>query len=358
MLSERIRKLTPYVPGEQPRDKAYIKLNTNENPYPPSPGIRELLKTFDYNILRLYPDPLALNLREKIGNLYQLPPDCVFAGNGSDEVLSFAFFAFFDNSRGELFFPEFTYSFYPVYCDFYSIRYKKIPLKPDFGIDLDAFLQADSLTSASCGIIFPNPNAPTGMYINLKDIQAFLNAYAKDRVVIIDEAYIDFGGESAASLVPEYNNLLIVKTFSKSRSLAGLRLGYALGQAPLIKALFTAKDSFNSYPLDTLAQKIGELAIEDSHYYSQINSQVAATREILSTSLSELGWKVFPSKANFVFAGKPGIPGEVVYRTLKEHGILVRYFNKQGIKDYVRITVGTEKEITLFLEKVKKLFSS
>lgn len=354
MLSERMKKLTPYVPGEQPQDRKYIKLNTNENPYPPSPRIQEFLKTFEYGKLRLYPDPLAANLREKIGNLYDLPPASVFAGNGSDEVLSFAFFAFFDNSNGELLFPEFSYSFYPVYCDFYAIRYKKVPLTPDFGISLDAFLQAEP----SSGVIFPNPNAPTGMYIDLHDVQKFLGTYSKNRVVIIDEAYISFGGESAAALIPEYDNLLVVKTFSKSRSLAGLRLGYALGQAPLIKALFTVKDSFNSYPVDTLAQKIGELAIEDNAYYSHINSQVIASREILTRSLRELGWVVFPSKANFVFTGKPGISGEKLYLTLKQHGILVRYFNMEGIKDFVRITVGTDEEISQFLEKVKELFPS
>jgi histidinol-phosphate aminotransferase len=353
MLSERIKKLTPYVPGEQPRDRKYIKLNTNENPYPPSPRIQAFLKTFDYDELRLYPDPLAIHLREKIGDLYHLPTGSVFVGNGSDEVLSFAFFAFFDNSCGDLLFPEFTYSFYPVYCDFYSIRYKKVPLTPDFGINLNAFLQPES----SSGVIFPNPNAPTGMNINLKEIKEFLNTYPGDRVVIVDEAYIDFGGESAAILVPEYKNLLIIKTFSKCRSLAGLRLGYALGQVPLIKALFTVKDSFNSYPVDVLAQKIGVLAIEDNGYYNHINSQVVTTRDILTRSLRKLGWIVFPSKANFVFTGKPGIAGEEVYHTLKQHGILVRYFNKEGIKDFVRISVGTDKEITILLKKVKELFS-
>ncbi|MBN2444819.1 MAG: histidinol-phosphate transaminase [Spirochaetales bacterium] len=354
MLSERLKKLTPYVPGEQPQDKKYIKLNTNENPYPPSPRIKSFLSSFEYQKLRLYPDPQALELRKKISTCYNLPVSSVFVGNGSDEVLSFAFFAFFDSLQGDLLFPEFTYSFYPVYCDFYSISYKKIRLNKEFSINIDNFLSQ----TPSCGIIFPNPNAPTGTYLEADRIQELLHEYQKDRVIIIDEAYIDFGGETAASLLSQHENLLITKTFSKSRSLAGIRLGYALGQEHLIKALFTTKDSFNSYPIDTLAQNICSLAMEDAGYYRNINAKIIGSRDFLSRSLTSLGWVVLPSKANFLFARFPGIPGKELYLTLKDNGILVRYFDIKGIKEFVRITIGTEEEIKLFLIKVKELFSS
>jgi histidinol-phosphate aminotransferase len=354
MLSKRIKNLTPYVPGEQPRDKKYIKLNTNENPYPPCPGIRDFLRAFDYEELRLYPDPLALELREKISAHYNLPLSSTFVGNGSDEVLSLAFYAFFDNEKGDLLFPEFTYSFYPVYCDFYDISYTRVPLGEDFSIHLEDYLERES----SCGIIFPNPNAPTGRYIEMNQIREFLTRYPPDRVVIIDEAYIDFGGETSASLIQEFENLLIIKTYSKSKALAGIRLGYAFGSEILIKALFTAKDSFNSYPVDRLAQKICSIAMEDTAYYDEVNKKITISREILTGALKTLGWIVLPSRANFVFAGIPGKGAKEIYLTLKDHGILVRYFDIPGIKDFVRITVGTEEQVNIFIDKVKELFSS
>jgi histidinol-phosphate aminotransferase len=302
--------------------------------------------------LRLYPDPKAENLRKKIGEIYGLGTEEVFVGNGSDEVLSFCFYLFFDSDNGKLLFPEHTYSFYPVYCDFYGIEYEKVPMKTGMSIDLEAFLSAPP----PCGTIFPNPNAPTGMYMEIEEIDTFLQKIPEEKIVIIDEAYSAFGGNTAAPLLKDHPNLLVVNTFSKSLSLAGIRLGYALGASNLIAALFTVKDSFNSYPVDYLTQKLGETALGDKEYYRKINSKIIATREHTASELSAIGWTVFPSKANFILAGKPGVSGETVYRGLKEEGILVRWFDKKGIRDYVRITIGRDEEMEIFLETVKRLF--
>jgi histidinol-phosphate aminotransferase len=352
MLTERLKRLSPYVPGEQPQDRTYIKLNTNENPYPPTPKIGPFLKSFEIERLRLYPDPLFGTLREAIAKRFHIDTPRVFVGNGSDEVLAFAFYAFFDSDRGKLLFPEFSYSFYPVYCDFYGIEYRKISLNENFSIEINDYLGE----KRSCGIVFPNPNAPTGIVLPLKKIIELLERYPQDRVVVIDEAYIDFGGESAVSLIERFKNLLVIRTFSKSMSLAALRLGFAMGDENLINALFAVKDSFNSYPADLIAQKIGEIAIEDADYYAAITRKIIHTREFLSKTLKDLGWRVLPSGANFIFAGKKGLSGETVYRRLKEEGILVRHFNTKGIGDFVRITIGTDDEINTLLESIKKLF--
>ena len=345
MLSQRIQSLTPYVPGEQPQDRRYIKLNTNENPYPPTPRIRAFLDGFDPETLRRYPDPQMKDLRRAVADRFGLAPEQVFAGNGSDEVLAFAFYAFFDADRGPLLFPAFTYSFYPVYCDFFGIDYHTLPLTADFSVDLDAFLG----TEECCGAIFANPNAPTGIGLPLERVKEFLDRFPKDRVVIVDEAYVDFGGETAAGLIDVHDNLLVVQTFSKSMALAGARLGFALGAAPLIDALFTAKDSFNSYPVDTLTQRIGILALEDREYFDATCRRVVETRERFAAALKGKGWRVLPSQANFVFAGKPGVPGGRVYETLKAAGILVRHFDKAGLRDFVRISVGTDEEMDQLL---------
>ncbi len=352
MLTDRIKRLSPYVPGEQPQDRRYIKLNTNENPYPPTPRIEPFLKSFEIERLRLYPDPLFGTLREAIAKRFHLDKSQVFVGNGSDEVLAFAFYAFFDSSGGKLLFPEFSYSFYPVYCDFYGIAYQKMPLREDFTLDID-----DYLRDPSCGIVFPNPNAPTGILLPLEKVVELLERYPDDRVVVVDEAYIDFGGESAVSLIDRFKNLLIIRTFSKSMSLAALRLGFAMGDERLVNALFAVKDSFNSYPADLIAQKIGEIAMEDEAYYDAITQKILESREFLSASLKDLGWRVLPSHANFIFAGKEGISGETVYNRLKEHGILVRHFNTGGIRNFVRITIGTKEEIEALLKAIGTLFS-
>ena len=273
-------------------------------------------------------------------------------GNGSDEVLAFAFYAFFDSDRGRLLFPEFSYSFYPVYCDFYGIEYRKIPLNENFTIEINDYLG----DGRSCGIVFPNPNAPTGIVLPLEKITDLLERYPNDRVVVIDEAYIDFGGESAVSLIQRFKNLLVIRTFSKSMSLAALRLGFAMGDENLINALFAVKDSFNSYPADLIAQKIGEIAIADAEYYDAVTRKIIESREFLSKALQDLGWNVLPSGANFIFAGKKGLGGETIYRRLKEAGILVRYFNTKGIRDFVRITIGTHEEIKTLIGSIKTLF--
>ncbi len=351
MLASRMDKLTPYVPGEQPRDRLYLKLNTNENPYPPSPRIENFLKGFDIENLRLYSDPLSCDLRRRIAERYGVGEEEVFVSNGSDEALSFCFYAFFDSDTGPLIFPEFTYSFYPVYCDFYQIAYKRAPLDEQFGVNVETLLE-----TTSCGLIFANPNAPTGHCLSLDRIRSLLEGYPKDRVVIIDEAYIDFGGESAVKLVHRFPNLVIVQTFSKSMCLAGLRLGFVIAREPLIKALFTVKDSFNSYPTDVLSQKIGEIAVADASYYKTITRKIIETRDWFSAQAAELGWRVLPSKANFVFTSRPGVKGETVYNLLKERGILVRHFNVEGIQDFVRITIGKQEDMKRLLREMKKAF--
>ncbi len=348
MFSRRMQNLTPYVPGEQPRDRSYIKLNTNENPYPPSPQIRAFLNEFDFDALKRYPDPLSNDLRNQIAAKYGVRPEQTFVGNGSDEVLAFAFYAFFDSHDGNLLFPRFSYSFYPVYCDFFGIRYHKIDLNSDFSIDVCRFSDADE----SCGIIFPNPNAPTGILLSLDKIVGLLDDYSSDRVVVIDEAYIDFGGASAVNLIDTYSNLLIVRTFSKSMCLAGARLGFAMGAAPLISALFSVKDSFNSYPVNMLTQKIGAIAMSDDAWLQSATAKIIAGREYLTSELRKSGWNVLPSGANFIMAGKIGLSGEEIYLRLKDKGILVRYFDIDGLKDFVRITIGTDDELKILLHKL------
>jgi len=353
MFTHRFRQLAPYVPGEQPGDRQYLKLNTNECPYPPAPSIAALLHRFDPARLRLYPDPTMERLREAIANRHGLRLEQIFTGNGSDEVLSFCFYAFFGADLGTLRFPAFTYSFYPVYCDFYEIPYEKVPLTEAFEVDLDALRGPGP---AASGIIFANPNAPTGHFWPPERIAEMLKRFRSDRVVVVDEAYVDFGGESVLPLLDAHPNLLIVRTMSKSLALAGLRIGYALGNPDLIKALFAVKDGFNSYPLDTLAQEIGTLAVAEEAYYRDIADRIAATRTRFAASLAERGWQVLPSRANFVFARRPGVDGQAVYRTLKAEGILVRHFNPPEIADFVRITIGTDPQMDRLLDTVSRLW--
>ena len=346
MFSNRFKQLTPYTPGEQPQNRKYIKLNTNENPYPPSPSVSEYLKTTDPDILKLYPDPSSQKLRKAIGEYYNLPSSMVFVGNGSDEILAFCFYAFFDKENGPLLFPEHSYSFYPVYCGFYDIPFKRIPLEKDFSILIDTYIEEENYS----GIIFPNPNAPTGTYLEPEKIKQLLENVDRNKVVIIDEAYIDFGGQSAVELTNKYENLLIVQTFSKSRSLAGLRVGFALGNEKLISALTTVKDSFNSYTLDTLAQNAARLSIEDIDHYKDSTSRIIETRIFTVKALQEKGWDVLPRMANFIFIRKQGIHGQDLYEKLKGEGVLVRYFGHPGIEDFIRVTIGQKKDMKIFLE--------
>lgn len=351
LVRPNVWEMEGYVPGWQPGPgEKYIKLNTNENPYPPTPQIAPFLRSFDTERLRLYPDPLFGSLREAISERYGIDKSQVIVGNGSDEVLAFAFYAFFDSARGKLLFPEFSYTFYPVYCDFYDIEYRKIPLNADFTLEIEDYLGE----APTCGIVFPNPNAPTGIFLSIDKVTELLERYPEDRVVVIDEAYIDFGGESAVCLIDRFKNLLITRTFSKSMSLAALRLGFAMGDEKLVNALFSVKDSFNSYPADLLAQKIGEIAIKDREYYETVTGKILRTRELFSKELQGMGWNVLPSGANFVLAGKEGLSGETIYMRLKQKGILVRYFDIEGIRDFVRITIGTNEQMTALLDAIRE----
>ncbi len=351
IISPRARALTPYTPGEQPQNRKYIKLNTNENPYPPAPSAAELLNSYSAESLRLYPDPQFRDLRTALADWYGLDPGEVFPGNGSDEILSFAFYSFFNPDNGPVLFPQHTYSFYPVYCTFYGLPYRRIPLRDDFSVHLEDYLDA----GPHAGMVIANPNAPTGMSLDRSELEAFLEKYGRDRICIIDEAYVDFGSESCAELVREYSNLLVVHTFSKSRSLAGLRVGFALGNPQLIEVLFTVKNSFNSYPLNRLSQDIAVAALQDRQYFDEIRQRIIATRNSVSRRLTAMGWTVLPSKANFIFARLPGLDGEQIYSRLKENGILVRHFKHPGIEDYVRITIGTDGEMDRFIEMLRAL---
>lgn len=352
MLSQRMIDLEAYVPGEQPQDQKYIKLNTNENPFGPCPEVEEVLKNFNTEELRLYPDPSSRELRQKIADLENLSPEQVFPGNGSDEVLSFCFYAFFDNRKGPILFPNPSYSFYSVYSNYYKIAFQEIPLTDQWQIEL-----ADYLKLSSSGVIFPNPNAPTGCALSLGVITSFLESYDSNNAVIIDEAYIDFGCETASTLINRFPNLIVIRTMSKGFSLAGVRLGYALGSEEVISALFTVKDSFNSYPINRLTQKIALAALGDQDYYSRVNQIIVSEREKLSRLLSHMGWKVLPSQANFIFTRHNEIPGKEVYEKLKSRGILVRWFNKPRINDFLRVTLGKPEENQKLISVIKELFS-
>jgi histidinol-phosphate aminotransferase len=328
--------LHPYVPGEQPKQTELVKLNTNENPYGPSPKVLKALQLELNDKLRLYPDPDSAALKKALADYYQLDTKQVFVGNGSDEVLAHVFNALFKHEQPILF-PEFTYSFYPVYCGLYDIEYKKVPLNEQFQIDVSAYQQANG------GIIFPNPNAPTGCLLSIADIEKLLKANTES-VLVVDEAYIDFGGESAVSLIEQYPNLLVTQTFSKSRSLAGLRIGYAMGHPDLIEALVRVKDSFNSYPIDSLALAAGVAAIQDDEYFQQTCQKVIEQRDYVSRELEELGFEVLPSAANFVFARHPENDAAEIAEGLRENKVIIRYFDKPGIEQFLRISIGTKEE--------------
>ncbi|MFD1261370.1 histidinol-phosphate transaminase [Entomomonas asaccharolytica] len=334
--SPLVNKLTPYVPGEQPKLDKLVKLNTNENPYGPSPKVLEAIKEVTADSLRLYPDPNSDRLKQTIANYYNLEANQVFVGNGSDEVLAIVFQALFkhDDEQRPLLFPDISYSFYPVYCGLYDIHYTAIELDELFQIKVKSYLRPNS------GIIFANPNAPTGILLSLEDIAELLEANTES-VVVIDEAYIDFGGETAVALVNQFPNLLIVQTLSKSRSLAGLRVGLALGNAELIEALERVKNSFNSYPLDRLAQAGAIAAFEDVEYFNETCQTIIEDRESLVAALEQLQFRVLPSAANFVFARHTKLDAELLATKLRNRGIIVRYFNKARINQFLRITVGT-----------------
>ncbi|MCV3243041.1 histidinol-phosphate transaminase [Mesorhizobium sp. ZC-5] len=333
--SSVVHGLTPYVPGEQPRLDGLVKLNTNENPYAPSPRVLAAIASAT-DRLRLYPDPRATALREAIAARYDVAPEEVFVGNGSDEVLAHIFQALLKHDA-PLLFPDITYSFYPVYCGLYAIRYEEVPLDAAMRVRIADFQRPCS------AILLPNPNAPTGIALPREAIEALVTEHP-DQLVVVDEAYVDFGAESAVSLVARHDNLLIVQTLSKSRALAGLRVGFAIGQRPLIEALERVKDSFNSYPLDCLAIAGAVAAMEDDAWFEETRARIIANRQSLVQSLSELGFEVLPSMANFVFAHHASHRGADLAARLREHGVLVRHFQKPRIEDFLRITVGTEDQ--------------
>lgn len=380
MISLRMKNLHPYVPGEQPKDRVYIKLNANENPYEPAPEVIAAACDFIQKNpmkLALYPDPDSCGLRAAIAGLlnrtggvlcraavagrectpspadripFEVTPDMIFTGNGSDEVLSFVFYTFFD-SADTLVLPEFTYSFYPVYAGFYNIPTEVVPLKTDWTIDTEKLLERAKANGS--GIIFANPNAPTGLSLSRGEVRKMLQAADSERVFVVDEAYCDFGGESCIPLLAEFKNLVIVRTFSKSLCAAGMRLGYIVAHPELISAVTTAKNSFNHFPVDAAAQAAGTAACENPWYYAQCAKKIAAERDSFIRFLSEKGWDVIPSRTNFIFARNREMSGEAVYQLIKQNGILVRHFNTRGIEDYVRITIGTKEQ----MDELKRIIS-
>lgn len=346
--SPSVHQLKPYVPGEQPKMERLVKLNTNEHPLPPSPKVLAAIKTAAEEGLQLYPDPESMALRETIADYYQVEASQVFVGNGSDEVLAHAFQAFFQQSQ-PLLYPDISYSFYPVYCGLYQVTPNTVPLNDELAIDLADYRQPNG------GIIFPNPNAPTGQLLPLSEIEALLQANT-ETVVIVDEAYIDFGGETAAALVPKYPNLLVIQTLSKSRSLAGLRVGFAIGQEDLIDGLVRVKDSFNSYPLDRLAQAGAVASFADGDYFQQGRRAIMEQRERVVAELNAMGFEVLPSAANFVFVQHSQHDGAALAAGLREQGIIVRHFAKpEKIANYLRISIGSATQMDALLEGLKQL---
>lgn len=346
-LSTKYADLEAYTPGEQPRDKQYIKLNTNESPYPPSPQVLAALTGQDLEDLRLYSDPEGTALREKLASLYGCQPGNVFLSNGSDDILNFAFMAF---AQDGAVFPGLTYSFYPVFADLHKVPYDTVPLKEDFTVDVEGLCGTGKFT------VLANPNAPTGIALPLSEVEKII-ASNPDRVVVIDEAYVDFGGESAAGLIDQYDNLLVVMTYSKSRSMAGARLGFALASRPIIQDLEKLKYSTNPYNVNRLTLKLGEAAVDSDAYFRDNAKKIMATREKTAKALRALGFTLPDSKANFLFVKKEGLDGGLLYQKLKDRGILIRHFSDPRIAQYNRVTVGTDEEMEAFLEAVKAVMA-
>lgn len=341
-----VHTLSPYVPGEQPKQDDVVKLNTNENPYPPSPRVLAAIASAAER-LRLYPDPRATRLREAIAARCDVAPGQVFVGNGSDEVLAHTFQALLKHDK-PLLFPDVTYSFYPVYCGLYGTAYEEVPL------DAEMRIRTADYRRPSSAILLCNPNAPTGIALP-RDAIAALLAEDPDRLVVVDEAYVDFGAESVVPLVARYDNLLVIQTFSKSRSLAGLRVGFAVGQRPLIEALERVKDSFNSYPVDCLALAGAVAAIEDDAWFQETRARIIASRDAMIRNLGQLGFEVLPSLANFVFARHRSRSGADLAAALRQHGVLVRHFGKPRIDEFLRITVGTDEQCGRLIDVLREL---
>src|SRR5574344_6212 len=387
MIAQRMNNLHPYVPGEQPHDRVYIKLNANENPYPPSPEVPKAVASRvkkESRRLALYPAPDSAELRASIAGMlnktggdlsrahvqggkksgskgkctpdsqdtipFTVTPEMIYCGNGSDEVLSFVFYAFFDGDR-PLVLPEFGYSFYPVYAGFYTIPLDPVPLKADWTLDTDRMLRDANKTDSS--IIFANPNAPTGRALTRNEVREMIQKAPKNRIFVVDEAYVDFGGESCIPLLAEFKNLVIVRTFSKSLCAAGMRLGYIVSSPEFVNDVTTVKNSLNHFPVDFVAQTAGIAACSDAGYYAHCAALVAQEREEFSSFLKDRGWYVIPSTTNFIFVKKEGVSGEEAYKAVKKEGILIRHFATPGIEDFIRITIGTHEQ----MEALKKIMA-
>ncbi len=346
-LNQKYQTLEAYAPGEQPRDMKYIKLNTNESPYPPSPGVLEAVNSHEASLLRLYSDPECKNLKAAIASLYGVSPENLFLSNGSDDILNFAFMAFASADTPTLF-PEISYGFYQVFGDLHNVKYAKIPLKEDFSIEPCDYCDKNAF------IVIANPNAPTGRCLSVSEIEKIVKSNPNN-VVLIDEAYVDFGGESCYPLIKKYDNLLVVQTFSKSRSMAGARLGFALADAGIIEDLLKIKYSTNPYNINRLTLVAGEAAIAENDYYIENCQRIVKTREDTVEKLTGLGFTVIPSKANFIFAKSDKISGQALYEKLKERGILIRHFTAEKIKDFNRITIGTDEEMNALIETIKSI---
>ena len=345
-LSNRLKKMEAYVPGEQPRDKAYIKLNTNESPFPASEKVVKAIDESKIKDLRLYSDPTCKALKSELARVYNTDADRIFVSNGSDEILNFAFMAY--GEKGVVF-AEITYGFYSVFSELYGLESEIIPLNQDFTLNVDGFLNKDKL------IVIANPNAPTGLEIPLSDVEKILNTNPNG-IVLIDEAYVDFGGKSCASLTEKYKNLLCVQTFSKSRSMAGARLGFAIADKEIIADLEKIKYATNPYNVNSLTQIAGISALVDNDYYMDNAKKIIYNRDYTKGELIKLGFSVLDSKANFLFAKTDKVSGEELYLKLKEKGVLVRHFTKERIKDFNRITIGSLEEMKLLIEKIKEIF--
>lgn len=344
--TKNLRNIEPYVPGEQSKDKDIVKINANENPYPPSPKAAEVLKSFDANKLRFYPSANSTKLKEAIAKYYKVDVSNVFVGNGSDDVLAVAFQSFF-NSEKPIVYPDLTYSFYPVWCSLFGIKYKNYPVGDDFRINPEDYKEKNG------GVVIPNPNAPTSLGEGLDFVEKILN-YNQDSVVIIDEAYVDFGGTSSIPLIDKYENLLVTGTFSKSRSLAGLRIGFAIGSKALIDVMEAVKNSYNSYTVDSLSIEMGAASIEDDEYFKSTCKKVIKTRERVTLELEKLGFDVLDSQTNFIFATHNKHNMKSLFEYLKTQKVFIRYFSLPRIENYVRITIGTNEEMDIFLEKTKE----
>ncbi|MBR4068979.1 MAG: histidinol-phosphate transaminase [Clostridia bacterium] len=346
-LRPALAALDPYVPGEQPQDKSYIKLNTNENPYPPAPGVMDVITREAVSQLKLYSDPTIAPLKQAIADQYGLKPENIFVTNGSDETLGFSFLAYADEKH-PVTIPDISYGFYKVFAQLFQVAPTVIPLREDFTLPVEKFCGAGSM------VVFANPNAPTAIALPLSEVEKIV-ASNPEHVVLVDEAYVDFGGESAVSLIERYPNLLVVRTFSKSRSLAGARIGYALAQPGLIDDLERVRNSFHPYNINRLSMLAGVEAMKDIAYFESCCQKIMATRRRTAEALKDMGFTMTESSTNFLFAAPPGISGREYYEQLKERGVLVRYFGGERLSPYVRITIGSDDEMDVFLAKTREI---